>query len=296
MPLRKPSDALAVRNPVILIYGDQDSGKTTIASSLKNPILFDFDKGIGRSEYSKDVFECDKDHIAAYLEFMDFVKSDDIKNYGYVVIDTAKALLDDYIGRYVGFADEKNLNPLTGGLNKSGYGDMGAIFGNNIMPLSDKCPILFMAHARTNQESLYREREPDITGGSSMLLLRRCDAIGYMTIEAGVRKLKFNKSDLYLSKGSFLGDFHVPAFDSEEFGSFLTDIINNVKYKLNKRYFYSIKVEYALGDTQESWLAACNKYKGEKNIAAMNAITEFLGYMGLAIKKDGSDKLVIEKI
>ena len=92
MAIHKPSDlALEKKNFAMLISGSPGLGKTTLACSAPKPLVFDFDRGIDRMEYSyiPQYSQCD-----SYSEFLNDLETADYKGYDIRIYNKERMLIE----------------------------------------------------------------------------------------------------------------------------------------------------------------------------------------------------------
>ena len=106
----KKNESFPERPVIITLYGTPGVGKTSVACTSENPILVDCDRGADRACFRSDTIIAQK--------WADVTEQDkEFANYSTCILDTAKAILDDYLMVYVGEKDYKlktnnYLNPL----------------------------------------------------------------------------------------------------------------------------------------------------------------------------------------
>ena len=83
----KATEALEVKNIIMLIYGKSGSGKTSLACTADKPLLLDFEKGSHRAKN-----RCDTVQISSKDELENLLR-DDLSNYNTIIIDTLSHLL-----------------------------------------------------------------------------------------------------------------------------------------------------------------------------------------------------------
>lgn len=94
MAIIRKSDVFPKRPVIIVIYGTPGVGKTSLFNTSKNPILLDCDRGADRAINRQDT-------IVA-TNWKEVLQDEgEIKNYSTLGIDTAKAVLDDFLMTYV---------------------------------------------------------------------------------------------------------------------------------------------------------------------------------------------------
>ena len=94
MPIIKKNDVRPERPVILVLYGQPGSGKTSIATTANNPVSIDCDRGSDRAVQIIDTLVANK-----WTEIMESVA--DLSPYKTVVVDTAKAALDDFLSQYV---------------------------------------------------------------------------------------------------------------------------------------------------------------------------------------------------
>ena len=225
MPIVKKNDVLPERPVIIVLYGVPGSGKTSVATTAENPLLIDCDRGSDRA-----VQRCDT-IIASKWQDIDSERQS-MKGYKTVVIDTAKACLDDYLSQY---AIENNYKLKTNGLKR--FGQMADDFKDFVNFLrSNNSDIVFICHDKETQDGDAIKHSPDCTGQSKDLLIRIADQVGYIFIHNNQRCITFSPQDNYVGKNvAGLGLIQIPQYGTKEFETCMADIIKNVKDAMKKR-------------------------------------------------------------
>ena len=223
MPVIKANQPLPQRYPVILLYGEPGISKTSIGNTCEVPLLLDFDKGVDRSILRKDTLP-----VNDWEDILAEESAGTFSAYKTVVIDTAKAALDDYLMNWVVRTDYKLKT------NKLGmYGavaDSFKIFVNNRR--RENVAILIIAHSRKDEDS--KKFVPDVTGGSYQLLLRIADQVGFISIKNGRRTIQFEPSEHTVGKNvACLPEIVVPDKASEAFKTFGASLFQSVKDALS---------------------------------------------------------------
>lgn len=257
----KKEEPLQKRPVFITIYGLPGVGKTSLMNTMPGEVLhFDFDQGISRS-----VQKVRPDSIAIdeYGPFYDWVFSDDFEQYiidgGYktVSIDTVGTMLEDYVAPWL-ISKNPKAGTVTGGLSLSGWGQLSTHFNNFKNRLKGLgLEIGAICHAKEQgDDSQYRLA---VKGGSSEVIQRTCDMLGFMHVVGENRILDFNPTQAHIGKNMVGFDpIAVPnsktdAFDG--FGSFLVDKIKERMVEVSKRQVeHQEKV-----DEYKEWLKDCQK-------------------------------------
>lgn len=219
MPIIKKEDQFPERPVVTVLYGSPGVGKTSLANTANSPMLIDCDRGADRAANRADTI------MAASWD--DVLKEEgELKNYKTVIIDTAKAVLDDYLTIYVVKQDYKL------GKNKlKMYGEIGEqfkAFVNRCRSLD--IDIIIIAHAKEDKDGDTTKYYPDVTGQSKDLILRIADQVGYVSMVNNKRVVSFEPTDNRVGKNvAKLEDIEIPDSTDANFETFMANIIQKVK-------------------------------------------------------------------
>ena len=254
MPIKKPTESLQSRPPVIVIYGEQGTGKTSLAQTFDTPLTLDFDQGIRRAIGRKDTFQ-----VESWDEVESAQRNGDFKEYNTIVTDTIKALLDDYLNVHVVEEDYR--------LQKNKLQKFGAIGDEfkgflNVLRADNKC-VVIIAHNKRDEET--KRNQPDITGGSYQLILRVADQIGYLYYKNRERWITFDPTEQVVCKNvAQLPDMPVPKPEDPAYRTFGKDLANSVRERLD-----------AMSDEQKEAVEKSNRY--QQLIADCAGITDLSG-------------------
>ena len=220
----KKTDSFPKRPVIILIYGIPGVGKTSLFNTSNNPILLDCDRGGDRAIFRQDTIVASnwKDVMTDEVE---------IKNYRTLGIDTAKAVLDDYLMTYVVEMDYKlKTNKL------KAYGAIGEEFKIFInRRRGEEIDIVILAHAKEEKDGDNTRISPDVTGGSKDLLLRISDQVGYMYMANNKRTIQFDPTDRTIGKNvARLPVLEIPNETDPAFKTFMADIIESVRTSIQE--------------------------------------------------------------
>lgn len=255
MPLLKATDPLPERPVVIGLYGEPGSCKTTLGNTADTVIVLDFDRGVSRSFYRQDTII-----VNSWQDVINEEQAGTFKKYKTVVIDTAKAALDDFLMSYVVSRDFKmKTNKL------KAYGEIGdefKLFLNNRR--TEGLDVIIIAHAKKDEDT--KKSIPDVTGQSYQLILRVADQVGYISYVNNQRNIQWSPTDLTVGKNTAnLPSMQIPDKSDPEFKHFMADVIANVKKSI-----------VSIGESQEEAMkkseALQNQVKAVKDVDDLNMV------------------------
>lgn len=248
MAIIKKNDVTPERPVIIVLYGTPGTGKTSVATTAENPILIDTDRGFDRAVQRVDtlVATCWND-ISKELETM--------KGYKTIVVDTAKAMLDDYLAAFAISQDSKlSYNTL------KRFGKMAddfKLFVNTIR--SYGADLIFICHDKEEKDGDNFKHSPDCTGQSKDLLIRIADQVGYVCKENEKRVIRFEPRDCYVGKNVARLDIkEIPDCTSEEFNTFMATVIKDVKKAIQSNSEAQKEANELLESMRESLANALN--------------------------------------
>lgn len=219
MAIIKKNDVTPERPVIIVLYGTPGTGKTSVATTANEPILIDTDRGFDRAVQRVDTLSaiCWKD-IADEINTM--------KGYKTIIVDTAKAMLDDYLAAYAVQCDPKlGYNAL------KRFGKMAdefKLFVNTIRSYGSD--LIFICHDKEKEDGDNIKHSPDCTGQSKDLLIRIADQVGYVCKENEKRVIRFEPRDNFVGKNvAKLDTIQIPDCTEESFKDFMANVINDVR-------------------------------------------------------------------
>ncbi|MEG2573651.1 MAG: ATP-binding protein [Bacteroides sp.] len=256
MPILKKEDVLPERPVIVVIYGTPGSGKSSMATTAKNPIMIDTDRGCDRA-----CRRCDAIIANTWEDIL--ADESSIKDYDTVIVDTAKSVLDDFLSIY---ECEKDYNLKKNKLKM--YGAIGDDFKSFVnRRRAEGKDVVFVCHAKEDKKKDEIYTFPDVTGQSKDLLLRIADQVGYIQIVNGKRLISFEPTDLITGKNvARLPSTEIPDCNDPKFDTFMADIIASTKQAIRK---HSIEQEEALSKVKEIKEIIANVDNPEKADAAL---------------------------
>ena len=261
MPIVKATDQFPARPVVMLVYGVPGVGKTSLSNTAENPVLVDCDRGADRAIIRKDTLVCSKweDIIAEKETF---------KQYKTVIIDTAKACLDDFLCDYairVDDASKKNKLKM--------FGYVGDAFKAFVAYLrSINVDLVILAHAAEDKDGDDRIFYPSVTGQSKDLVQRIADQIGFLSYGAdNSRVLRFQKDHRIVAKDTArLGNIIIPDANDPAYATAMANIIAATKTRIQER---TNAQNEALGNIKIAEEAISKVVDAETATTALCAIT-----------------------
>lgn len=225
MPIIKKNDIAPERSVIVVIYGTPGCGKTSLATTANNPLIIDTDRGYDRAVKRVDTLaaNCWEDIDKERASFAE---------YDTIIIDTARAMLDDYLCQY---AISKNYKLKTNSLKR--FGQMADDFKEfvNFLRSMGK-DIIFICHDKEVSEGDIIKHTPDCTGQSKDLLLRIADQVGYMSMVNNQRVISFQPTDNFVGKNvAQIEPTPVPEATKPEFCTFMAGIIHTVKKSIQNK-------------------------------------------------------------
>lgn len=277
MPIIKKSEVMPERPVIIVLYGTPGTGKTSLANTANNPILIDTDRGSDRASNRVDTLMASK-----WLDIEN--EKEAIKTYDTVVVDTAKALLDDYLSDYV---VTQNYKLKSNGLKR--FGEMAEKFKEFVNFLrQNQSDIIFVCHDKEQTEGDIIKHSPECTGQSKDLLLRIADQVGYVTMVNGQRTIVFDPTDTTIGKNvAQIPPMRIPDVNSVEFPTCMAEIISKVKKSL-------VGKSEAQKEAQEQLDSAREKLKSAKTIDDANELISITKTLPKPMQSAFSKKVVEE--
>lgn len=201
MGLIKQPNEIAPKSTIsTLIYGEPGIGKTTIACSAPNAVLFDYDGGVQRINGAHQVPTLQptswEDTNAAIEEI-----EREMPEVQTIVIDTVGKMLG-YMADYI-IAKNPKMKKFDGSLSLQGYGVRKTMFNEfiNRLALMGK-NVIFVAHEKEEKRGEEWVKRPEIGGSSAADLIKELDLVGYMRAIGKERTIAFNPTEAYYAKNT----------------------------------------------------------------------------------------------
>lgn len=247
MALIKKNESFPERPVIVVIYGTPGVGKTSVCNTANNPVLIDCDRGSDRA--------CNRaEGTLLAAKWADVLADEkEIKSFNTCVIDTAKAVLDDYLMVHVTEKDYKLKN------NKlKAYGAIGDEFKDfTNRRRAEGIDIVIIAHSKEEKDGDNIKVSPDVTGQSKDLILRIADQVGFITMVNGKRTINFEPTDRTIGKNvARIPSVAIPDEKDPAFPTFMADIIATVKSSIRKQSEDQIKAQAKLAEIQQK-IADC---------------------------------------
>ncbi len=277
MPIVKANEPLPEGPVVIGIYGEPGVSKTSISNTAENPLLCDFDRGSRRSIFRKDTLV-----ITSWEDVIKEEMANSFKGYKTIIIDTAKAALDDFLMSHVVKVDPKLRNNKLGAYGA--IGDAFKLFLNNRR--NEGADVIIIAHGKKDEDR--KQMVPDVTGQSYNLMLRVCDQLGYVSMINNKRSIQFNPTDSTVGKNTAqLPTIEIPDQSDPEASIFMQNIIQQTKSAMCKQ-----------SEAQAEALQKSDEYRKQigkvKNVDDLNLIITPVQELPKYLK-DQINKLIAEK-
>lgn len=224
MPILKATEPIPQRPVVIALYGEPGSAKTSLGNTADDVIVLDADRGVSRSFNRQDTLVIDK-----WEDVETEMKAGTLKAYKTIVIDTAKAVLDDFLMSHVISRDFKlKTNKLRA------YGEIGEEFKLFVNYCRNEGKdLIIIAHAKKDEDT--KKSIPDVTGQSYQLILRISDQVGYVSFVNNVRNIQWTPTDLTVGKNTAnLPTIQVPDKTDPAFKNFMGQVIASVKKSISE--------------------------------------------------------------
>ncbi len=274
----------SIESPTVnwLIYGNQETGKTSLAGLVEGSIIMDFDAGAKGTPF--------RQRAIPKLTYEDYIKNkawvhSQIATSRVIIIDTLGSLLDS-IGDYMVKQDPRLKN---NGIKL--YGEIGNGYKDfhNEMTKLDK-DIICIAHERETTVGDFTKYDILAVGNvAKEHVLQKYDYVSRYKMTNGQRVLTFrtDNSDLMRTKnrGNIESEVIVPNFEIEP--SFPTEFFEKLRSKLG--------VVFVRNKDREDWFALkIEQIKQAKTAKELNDIRhDYSNYTGGLFEVTDTDKKLL---
>lgn len=197
---KKPSELVYNSTIKALVYGQPGLGKSTLALSAPNPVLFDFDGGVQRVN---GAFQCPTLPVTSWDEVLTGLNEleSEANDFQTIVIDTAGKMLD-FMSTYI-IKQEPKMAMRDGSLSLKGYGARKVMFVNFLKRVSMMGKhVIFVAHEREEKDGELRIVRPEIGGSSQGDLIKELDLVGYMQAIGSERTISWTPQEKFYAKNT----------------------------------------------------------------------------------------------
>ena len=198
--IKKPGELTPKKTISALIYGQPGAGKTSLACSAPNAVLFDYDGGVNRINAAHQVPTV---QIGSWEDTQEALKEieAEMPECQTIIIDTVGKMLD-YMSAYIIKKDSK-MAKKDGTLQLQGYGVRKTMFSNFIKQLAISGKnVIFVAHEREEKQGENVVKRPEIGGSSAADLMKDIDLMGYIQLYGKERVICFDPTETYQAKNS----------------------------------------------------------------------------------------------
>ena len=232
--IRKPSELEIEPTMAMLIYGQPGIGKTTLACSAPDPVLFDCDHGVHRINGGHQVPTVQVKKWEDVNEALTEIESG--KEFKTIVIDTGGALVE-MLKQYVidHPQDFKGGAKAMGGISLQGYGFVKTLWSEFTLELRQNFNVVYIFHEQA-------EKNGDdgtfysivVEGAAKNVVWQSADLAARLFINNGQRYLGFTPTEQYSAKSSFgiKGLVEVPELKDGSKNDFLEKLFAKVRKNL----------------------------------------------------------------
>ena len=247
--ISQATDVITVDHPVFLLIGQPGISKTSLAYSLANPLLIDFDHGAHRAVNRRATASVD-----SWADVVELTNPAFLEPYTSIAIDTVERCLGTMTIAIL--AESPKNGTSAGTLNQKGWGLLKARFALWLATLrSYGKDILLLAHAKEERNGEQRTVRADIPGGSYGEVMKIADFVGYLSMRGNDRVLDFNPTDAWIGKNP-AGWPPMLLPPAARAGAFMADLFDRGRAALGQQTAASAAVAVGV----ERWREAIARY------------------------------------
>lgn len=269
--IKKPSEMdFGEEKFSVILYGAPGVGKSTLASSAPNPIMFDLDRGLRRV---KAQHRPPASFVNTYEELLEDMKSEEARQFDSYIIDTGGALVTmilDYVGRQDPVNRQKNGAP-----SQKGYGAAKIEFKRltDMLKYELRKNVIYVFHSVEEKDKNGSPIQRLLCDGSAKnIVWQPCDFGGYMYKNGNQTEVGFTPTDEYFAKGCYgINGVRIVPFGEKIPNNFLTYLFAeaNKNITADKEYFEEENKKYA--ETMKAGTEFIAGIKTAEDIAAVGA-------------------------
>ena len=206
-----PSEIEPLKHISVLIYGQPGIGKTTLACSAADAVLFDYDGGVNRINPAHMIPTLQVESWEDTSEALELIRTNPaFAGTKTIVIDTVGKMLD-YMTESI-FRTNPKMKQYDGTLSLKGYGVRKKMFQDftNLLTVSGY-NVIYVAHEKEDKDGDATIKRPLVGGSSAADLIQGLYLVGYMQAHGNRRTISFNPTDAFYAKNSCnISDAEVP--------------------------------------------------------------------------------------
>ena len=173
-----PNEIEPLKHISVLIYGQPGIGKTTLACSAADAVLFDYDGGVNRINPAHMIPTLQVESWEDTSEALDLIKSNPaFASTKTIVIDTVGKMLD-YMTESI-FRTNPKMKQYDGTLSLKGYGVRKKMFQDftNLLTVSGY-NVVYIAHEKEDKDGDSTIKRPLVGGSSAADLIQGLYLVG----------------------------------------------------------------------------------------------------------------------
>lgn len=228
--IKKASEIKQKNKIVLTIQGLPGTGKTTLALSAPNPVIFDCDGKLQKVELEHKA-HAGIVEVESFQEIMDDLKSEAIKDYDTIIFDTAGALINFLIAHVI------KLNPKNAqadGITPQikAWGAVKTAFTK----LMDYCRItlqkdvIIVCHVKEDKKGEEFKYYMDVAGSSKLFISQKSDLMCMMEMSGKKRVVEFSPTESFDAKSAYgvKGIIDIPELKAGKPNTFITDMFHRI--------------------------------------------------------------------
>lgn len=177
----------------VMIYGEPGIGKSSLLFTANNPLVLDFDNGLGGIKRNRG-------EVVRISNWSDItaLTIEDMQPFDTICIDTVGKMITKLTADIIKTSPSSALG---GVLNQRGWGILKARFDAwKDMLSSAKKDLVFISHVTEDKQGEEIVKRFSVPGGSKDILYQGSDQIGYMWTEGNNRSLDFEPCNWKIGK------------------------------------------------------------------------------------------------